>query len=1422
MAAQSNRFPAFVTDVYQPGNGFAEFERAAQATGERTRRHFESSFDDIKRIAQQALTMPRNAGGSLDLNVGQYQAAATAANAHAAALREIATAAARAARTNGDNSQATRIYVQAARAAAIESEGVARAANQEAAAMERLQTELNQTASRTQAMVSGQRGLTTALGANTNSARASRFAMVQVGQQLQDVAIQAQMGTSALTILVQQGSQLGFAMSQMTGKAAAFGRLIAGPWGTAIFLGIAAIGYLTAALFKNKDAADAAKAGADGLSDAQGVLGEMFDLTSGKLKKQNDLLTLNARLTALNLRAEASAQRESSRETLGSAGVEGAVGRLGVLTGGVRGFIASESLTRRAKAQEDLLRNVTSKKVTLEEALQQTENMDFSGLVVGRKEFQQALIDQVSAAYKEETARLIDQSLDTGTLAPGLRRDKKGGDHADEIANLENWARDAADQLDAIAGRFDAAPRALEQARKSIAEIDALIRDVEDKNAKSMKQGGGGLDNYAALIEQAKRAEAAVQRGLIRNLAEPFERELSVLDRADEALVALDATAADLEARRPPDYRSMVAELAEAGRVIGDGVIRPIQDMVTSFERANAIQELLLGGKEEEAEVQRQINGLIDQYGVRTEEQLQRRLETYGLEGNIRDILADQVTLVRRQGREYEAMQARIQPYLNQVQELRSNIQATIEGALQGRGLFGSVTDFAKGILDSYKKTISEVITEKLFGNLFRDLKDQVEGRNPVQQAGERMATAMDSGSTAVGDLAEAVKTAAASILNTAESMASAPAAVLSGAANDNVSAALPGPTGLLPLIGTITNTFAQHLQRGSAGLDIAAAAGSLIRAPASGKVVTIGYDKRSGNHVVLDHGGGIVSSYSHLLRKPSLGAVVAAGSVIGKVGSTGNSTGPHLHYRVKVDGKDVDPQRFRFPDIGPAVSSANDNLSSLAETVAGLSDAADDAGETIVVTGTRLKKILGGGLKDFAQPGQLSSSELLGKSIHELTTRLGMGLGIDPKSAEKIGSKIGGFVQSAAAAMPYIQLAVTASSMLSDLLGNNNKKYGKEYGFLSPVGFALLGSTLRGSATVTGVGNAIATSGNSASRKQTSLTLGGSIQSTIQQIAEAFGATVLSGSGSVSIGVRKGSYRVDPTGKGITKTSKGALDFGGDADAAVKAAVMDLIRDGMIAGLKAGTQKLLQNAKDLETGLTKAVKFESVFERLKEHLDPVGAALGRLKKEFDGLKAIFTEAGASVEEFAQLEELYGIERKRAIEQASQAMTSALRGLLDDLTINNDALSLRDRLAAARAKYDPLAADLAAGKAVDYDAFAEAARGVEDLMRQIEGSQPGYFTFLTELTALTSKALADQQALIDSAVAGSTPGTTPGTTDPTGPVVGAVDQLGSLLVSELGGHLSAANDNLGTIIRLLTGGGGGGGNSIDFFDRANF
>lgn len=95
-------------------------------------------------------------------------------------------------------------------------------------------------------------------------------------------------------------------------------------------------------------------------------------------------------------------------------------------------------------------------------------------------------------------------------------------------------------------------------------------------------------------------------------------------------------------------------------------------------------------------------------------------------------------------------------------------------------------------------------------------------------------------------------------------------------------------------------------------GLDISAQMNTPVKAPASGIVVVAGSEKSLGNVIVVSHGYGYKTTYGHLSKiKVRAGQTVKRGDLLGLVGTTGLSTGPHLHYEIEAHGTALDPLKY-------------------------------------------------------------------------------------------------------------------------------------------------------------------------------------------------------------------------------------------------------------------------------------------------------------------------------------------------------------------------------------------------------------------------------------------------------------------------------------------------------------------------------
>jgi murein DD-endopeptidase MepM/ murein hydrolase activator NlpD len=121
------------------------------------------------------------------------------------------------------------------------------------------------------------------------------------------------------------------------------------------------------------------------------------------------------------------------------------------------------------------------------------------------------------------------------------------------------------------------------------------------------------------------------------------------------------------------------------------------------------------------------------------------------------------------------------------------------------------------------------------------------------------------------------------------------------------------GSGGLIwPINGTVSSPFGPRWGRLHAGIDIPAPIGTPIRAAKSGRVVIAGWTGGYGNYTCIDHGGGMSTCYGHQSSiGVGVGQNVSQSQVIGLVGNTGNSTGPHLHFEVRINGSPVDPMGY-------------------------------------------------------------------------------------------------------------------------------------------------------------------------------------------------------------------------------------------------------------------------------------------------------------------------------------------------------------------------------------------------------------------------------------------------------------------------------------------------------------------------------
>lgn len=175
------------------------------------------------------------------------------------------------------------------------------------------------------------------------------------------------------------------------------------------------------------------------------------------------------------------------------------------------------------------------------------------------------------------------------------------------------------------------------------------------------------------------------------------------------------------------------------------------------------------------------------------------------------------------------------------------------------------------------------------------------------------LASAREDRATFVAEVDALAASSAALAAKIQAAQSAAPAAPSSSSSSSSPAPpSSPGATLSWPVSGPVTSGFGPRWGRMHEGIDIAVSTGTPVRAAAAGTVIYVGWLGGYGNLVVVDHGGGLSTAYAHNSSfSVGQGATVGAGAAIALSGNTGNSSGPHVHFEVRVNGSAVDPLRY-------------------------------------------------------------------------------------------------------------------------------------------------------------------------------------------------------------------------------------------------------------------------------------------------------------------------------------------------------------------------------------------------------------------------------------------------------------------------------------------------------------------------------
>ena len=615
-----------------------------------------------------------------------------------------------------------------------------------------------------EALVTAQQQVSAASAANTKSLGAQRAGYQQLGFQMQDVFQQAALGVNPLVILAQQGGQTASAISLMGGAAdgtqsrfVKFATFLSGPWGAAVFGATVMVGFLVQDLLEAEEAAGAAEFASYKFSDAQSVLGDVLDLTTGKINTQSEALLALARaqLAAGQIEArreQAAARSEFTDIRKGSLTLQGGLG------GGV-------SLTRTGDASADVISAFQDGSLSLAEAERGLRSLQKNGQITEESYLRAAqAVTKFSVAAEnikvyEEAGKALggDEKSLQQFLRPksGGRKPRTTGKGAAD--RLARFGDSAGERVERLLGTYDPAPRGIDKALTDLREMDRLIAELGKRKPPG----------FEATIASAEKARAAIQTGIgdqIGAIADRFAEIPRAATDAQLALDDLDAIGAALREASPPDLAVLLEQLGQARSAIEDSLGEPFRRLREESERRQQIDLLILAGRETEARTLDEIWRLERELGPLSED---RRREVEAI------VRAEEEHLDR-----LEQAQRLQSAYLLTTQDVRGELEAIFSG----RGDF-------RNFKQIFRDLQARVLVEQVFGPALKEFDDYVKENTAIESAVDDFASETDRAGDAAGQFADVVLGHASRILGNN----SAPT---SGSAFDNAFAGFDRPAG--------------------------------------------------------------------------------------------------------------------------------------------------------------------------------------------------------------------------------------------------------------------------------------------------------------------------------------------------------------------------------------------------------------------------------------------------------------------------------------------------------------------------------------------------------------------------------------------------------------------------------------------------
>jgi hypothetical protein len=534
------------------GAAFAELKSRAASTAQEVRSSFNSSFAEVQRLAQNALTLPRTSGGALDLSseISQLKASAAAADQRAIALRELSIAQTTAAASAGHNAEALHLDADASAIGALAEERAAQATRDRITSLESVQAALGSSTSLTKLDAAAMDNV----AARTGRASIAKMELMHVVRSSSD-AFAA--GASPIQIFGTEIGRLAEAAELSGGSLGKFGKFIGSGWGIAITTGLAILSPLVMKMFEADDAAKKATESFDAWGDAQTLLGKVMDLTTGKMKTQNEVLLESVRLSALLNKEKATDDLRSAKSDLAQTPTSVGLRALGQRSGAGAGAITAALQGKEyldSPELKGLFDQIQAGGIGIEDARKKLEDMTKSGAVAGQT-FDQLfpkILKVFDAQQRGQAAQADIDAIDGKGLDPRLVPYKKPKKTPDQSRESES----AAEEIARINAEWDLQPKLIDKANVETLKLNNLITDLQRRKPPGFEK----------LISDARGAQQAIQDGLNRPFTDFIQKQRESVAVEQLALQGRTAEAAALQdALRLQDQQGQVSDKQLAG-----------------------------------------------------------------------------------------------------------------------------------------------------------------------------------------------------------------------------------------------------------------------------------------------------------------------------------------------------------------------------------------------------------------------------------------------------------------------------------------------------------------------------------------------------------------------------------------------------------------------------------------------------------------------------------------------------------------------------------------------------------------------------------------------------------------------------------------------------------------------------------------